>query len=72
MHELEVVGENAVCHGGGVMALAITPQGEFGYLPNCGKDSNREARPWLDSVLMAELHFPRQPEAAAEESTFLQ
>ncbi len=45
------------------MALAITPQGEFGDLPNCGKASNREARPWLDSVLIAGLYFG-QPEAA--------
>jgi len=30
--------------GCGVIALAITPPGEFGYLPNCGKDSNRGSR----------------------------
>ncbi len=44
------------------MALAITPQGEFGYLPNFGKDSNRGARPWLAPVLIAEEIF-WQPEA---------
>jgi len=35
------------------MALAITPPGEFGDLPVCGKASNRGARPWLDPVLTA-------------------
>ncbi|MFC6176345.1 hypothetical protein ACFQAV_05805 [Companilactobacillus huachuanensis] len=39
------------------MALAITPRGEFGYLPNYGKDSNRGVRPWLTPVPIAELHF---------------
>jgi len=37
----------------GVMALAITPQGDFGDLPNCGKASNRGTRPWLGPVLIA-------------------
>ncbi len=31
------------------MALAITPQGEFGDLPNCGKASNRGSRPYFGS-----------------------
>jgi len=35
------------------MALAITPQGDFGALPVCGKASKRETRPWLGSVLIA-------------------
>jgi len=41
------------CCGGGVTALAVTPQGEFGDLPNCGKASNRGVRPWLTPVLIA-------------------
>jgi len=46
------------------MALAITPQGEFGDLPNFGKASNREARPWLDSVLTADYFTYWHLEAA--------
>ena len=39
--------------GGGVMALAITPQGDFGDFPGFGKASKRDLRPWLKSVLIA-------------------
>ena len=43
-----------VVHGGsGVTALAVTPQGDFGDLPNCGKASKRGVRPWLTPVLIA-------------------
>ncbi len=35
--------------GGGVTALAVTPQGDFGYLPNYGKDSKRGSRPLFGS-----------------------
>ena len=35
------------------MALAITPPGEFGDLPVCGKASNRGTRPWLGPVRIA-------------------
>jgi len=40
-------------YGGGVRALALTPQGDFGDLPNSGKASKRDLRPWLKSVLIA-------------------
>ncbi len=40
-------------NGGGVMALAITPRGELGDLPNCGKASSRGVRPWLTPVPIA-------------------
>jgi len=36
------------------MALAITPPGEFGDLPNCGKASNRGSRPHSGSDRSAE------------------
>jgi len=39
--------------GCGVMALAITPPGEFGDLPVFGKASNRGLRPWLRPVRTA-------------------
>ncbi|ALB29855.1 hypothetical protein JP39_11100 [Companilactobacillus heilongjiangensis] len=37
----------------GVGALALTPQDDFGDLPNSGKASKRDLRPWLKSVLTA-------------------
>jgi len=46
------------------MALAITPQGDFGDLPNYGKASKRDLRPWLKSVLIAGENSWR-PEAAS-------
>ncbi len=46
------------------MALAITPRGDFGDLPNFGKASKRGTRPWLGPVPIAVLHF-WQPEAAS-------
>ncbi len=39
------------------MASAITPQGDFGDLPVCGKASKRDLRPWLKSVLIAGEFF---------------
>ncbi len=39
--------------GCGVTALAVTPPGEFGDLPVFGKASNRDSRPWLESVRIA-------------------
>ncbi len=37
------------------MALAITPQDDFGALPNSGKASKRGSRPWLEPVLTATI-----------------
>ncbi len=45
------------------MAKAITPQGDFGDLPNYGKASKRGTRPWLGPVLTAELHSCQPPAA---------
>ena len=39
------------------MALAITPRGELGDLPNYGKASSRGTGPWLAPVPIAELYY---------------
>jgi len=51
--------EKFTCSGGIARALALAIQDDFGDLPNCGKASKRDLRPWLKSFLTAgKIYLP--------------